>query len=653
MELRLSRGDLLQLDPMSNRGTMKLLPIGKKKRQKLVTGDDSGHLGCYEFKKGEPQPVFLARPFDGPVTRVVLGGAQMKSDKIFAAHAQTVVGFTKKGKEFFRLTSSLTETIRSLVVEETRIWTGCEFIYNLYDDGRDASFFMSRDQINDLLVARISTDTDKDAVLACQDGVLRIVQGSKLVLEIPLGAPVQTLAHLHFDVAGISRGTREQVGIVYGLENGTFGVISFERIDNTLEHSVVWSIPDDAKSPVTAIKVHDISKDHGTDIIIGRDDGRVQIYSTGPDSGEGGNFELPSLVFSSELGESVRSLDAGFVNSTDYAEVVVALFSGKIVSFTSEPVTKRAVDDTYGRSVQKVNDENRIKHLRKEVEALKTRVDKERERLKKISVTAVTQATQGAHDFSVNARFGLDADHAAYVLSVELQTPIDLLVLRSPVRLEVLDVDDTSCRVFVSPTDPADPTCRFLATCRGTGKERRLSLVIRTTEGEHGDLSVTVVNGAVPKAAKLLRFTIKPLSLQQRAFDLPSDALARPRSCLTFKGSLNATVMREWLLFLFELPPRAEDDETEAAFHFRNVFSGAISSAAYSINELRFESESASTIAIIKECVGQLATSRRVQLTESLSSVATQDQAVVSLLRLVCNTYSYVFHHTMTNIIYV
>ena len=73
-----------------------MLPIGKKKKQKLVAGDDSGHVGCYEFKKGEPQTVFVVRPFEGPITRVVLGGNQLKSDNIFASHGQRIVGMTKK-----------------------------------------------------------------------------------------------------------------------------------------------------------------------------------------------------------------------------------------------------------------------------------------------------------------------------------------------------------------------------------------------------------------------------------------------------------------------------------------------------------------------------------------------------------------------------
>jgi Bardet-Biedl syndrome 7 protein len=214
-------------------------------QQKLVTGDDSGHVGCYEFKKGAPQTVFLTRVFDGPISCVAIGGNVQKKDKvrnlsawskafsdmktdlyyirrkstliiilyfhnnlkylqIFAAHSQRIIGLTKKGKEFFKLTSSLTESIRNIAVEDTKIWTGCEYIYNLYDNGQDTAFFMCRDQINALTVEHITRDTDYDAVLACQDKCLRIVQGSTLVVEIPTLAPATAIASKGTDYFSLS-----------------------------------------------------------------------------------------------------------------------------------------------------------------------------------------------------------------------------------------------------------------------------------------------------------------------------------------------------------------------------------------------------------------------------------------------------------------
>lgn len=79
-------------------------------------------------------------------------------------------------------------------MEDTKIWTGCEYIYNLYDNGQDAAFYMCRDQINALTVDHISRDTDYDVVLACQDKCLRIVQGSSLVAEIPTTGPATAVA---------------------------------------------------------------------------------------------------------------------------------------------------------------------------------------------------------------------------------------------------------------------------------------------------------------------------------------------------------------------------------------------------------------------------------------------------------------------------
>jgi hypothetical protein len=51
-------------------------------QQKLVVGDDSGNVYCYEFKKGEPQVVFQSKPFDGPITCLTLGGNTAKRDKV-------------------------------------------------------------------------------------------------------------------------------------------------------------------------------------------------------------------------------------------------------------------------------------------------------------------------------------------------------------------------------------------------------------------------------------------------------------------------------------------------------------------------------------------------------------------------------------------
>ena len=149
-------------------------------------------------------------------------------------------------------------------------------------------------------------------------------------------------------------------------------------------------------------------------------------------------------------------------------------------------------------------------------------------------------------------------------------------------------------------------------------------------------MSVTVVNTATPKAAKVLRYSLKPLSLQMRIYNPPIAAMERPRSSMIFKGNDGMAVSREWVQSLFfDVPPKADDDEVECTYTFRNVFTNAITTVFFRANELRFESESASTITIAKERIEQLATSRRVQIQENISNDDVNDETVVSYLNLV------------------
>ena len=74
----------------------------------------------------------------------------MAKDKIFVGCGQSIHGFTRKGKEFVKIKTNLTETINHLFVEENMIWTGGEYILNIYDNCKDFGFVMIKDRINDL-----------------------------------------------------------------------------------------------------------------------------------------------------------------------------------------------------------------------------------------------------------------------------------------------------------------------------------------------------------------------------------------------------------------------------------------------------------------------------------------------------------------------
>lgn len=206
------------------------------------------------------------------------------------------------------------------------------------------------------------------------------------------------------------------------------------------------------RSTVTCINVCDLTKDGMNEIIVGRDDGRVEVYAQSVSSG-GGMGLHPYKAFSATMGETVRSVRCGLINSADYNEVVVAGYSGKLLSYTSEPVQQRSQEDSYGRTVQSVSNENRIRHMRKEIEELQLSVNKEKEKLKKLqtpsssssksssfasflmggtsnSSSSSSSSTEtpnvvslGAQDFPCNHCFVLDTQQAAYVLVLTQQLP--------------------------------------------------------------------------------------------------------------------------------------------------------------------------------------------------------------------------------------
>lgn len=58
-----------------------------------------------------------------------------------------VRGITKKGKEFFRFLSGLTDAITHLDVAEAHIWASCQQVHNHFVDGQDRGLFMAPDAI--------------------------------------------------------------------------------------------------------------------------------------------------------------------------------------------------------------------------------------------------------------------------------------------------------------------------------------------------------------------------------------------------------------------------------------------------------------------------------------------------------------------------
>eukprot|EP00971_Amphidinium_carterae_P050932 1002822-Amphidinium_carterae.1 len=154
----------------------------------------------------------------------------MNRDKVFCGCGQAIHGFNRKGKEFVKIKSNLTESIQHLFVEDNMIWAGGEYVLNLYDDCNDAGFVMVKDRINALTCAPIAPGDQLSAVLACQDRTLRVYAGEQLYHELSVEGPATALRYYTpMPDRAVTRRSQEAVLMMYGTDQGHASMFSVNQ----------------------------------------------------------------------------------------------------------------------------------------------------------------------------------------------------------------------------------------------------------------------------------------------------------------------------------------------------------------------------------------------------------------------------------------
>jgi len=591
------------------------LASSKKKQQKIVVGDDTGIVQCFGMKRGEVQPVFKTLPMGKEIHRLELGGSKGELNKVFTSSGATIRGHTKKGKEFFKFNTNLTETIHSLYVEDDKIWAGCEFIYNQFIDCKDNYFYMSPDRINDLTVQRVSKEGALDAVLACQDRFVRVVSGSDLFYEAAVeGAPITVHKYItrrrardasqqnpQQPAVDVSQPFKE---IIYGTDSGSLGLLMMDN--NSVRRG--WMVSNTRKlGGIQCIASYDLTKDGVLDIMIGRDDGTVEVHG----------FDVsaePRMIFQKSINESITSLEVGVIANPQYDELVLTSYSGKVLAYTAEPAVNQALEiERPGlNSARAANErakeasDRKIRTLRADLDRLREKVSFARERYSRLSTEMIAVTSQ----FKINDKLILNPDDASYSLTIEIQTPIDVVCLQADSPVDLLDADSNVAIVCRSPDD-ADNGSKLLATFRCQDSVSRLEMKLRTIEGQFGTLQVYVIPRVTPKTCQVQSYSIKPLSLHQRVSQLEEEK--RPFNELRLTGTFSVAEIHSWVtLVLPDIPARFTGEDI--VMFYRNTFLGTVLICQYRKGEGIFRSDNVSTISILKEVLTKEATSRKISL---------------------------------------
>lgn len=677
LDIQLGRLDLCHIGS-NRRHCVKVLPSSKGKKQKLVLGGEDGIVQCLSIKKGEPVPVFKNPPGKREVTALTLGGPVGDKDRIYAAYGQTIQGINKKkGAQFFLYSTVLNEDISSLYVEDLTIYTACEYSINVFeankngDQVNDVHFYQSPDKIHHLAMTKIpynsqvSKDASYNSIIGCQDKHLRVIKDSDLMYEARVDGAVLTVqmyegaipperqvddspsatpAPSNFKV------TNDYRQVLYGTDNGLVG----QYFLDSSSMRPGWTLGQSGKKAgVTSMTLCDVTLNGFDDIVVGRDDGTIEVFQY--------DIYNPSAepVFTRELNESITTLEKGQLIANNSQDLLVSTYSGKVLTFTHElkhsnvshiapkvshikegtsiasSITSTGLPgsivniDGSSTNVRKENKEDlekSIRELKLELEKLNERVAKEKEKyVSKVSSELIAVEQQ----FHLKSSFKLLPSEACYLLTFEIDIPLDCVTLQANIPIMLLEVENEGGgngekseknKAMLSRSERDEKNgneliCSYRITDTSTN---RLEIKIRTVEGQHGLLNAYLIPKLQPKTCQKQELRIKPLSLHEKiersVFE--QEWKRRPCSTLTITGSFTLSDVHSWILFcLPDVSSKvASGVEGPHNLYFRSTFLKTLLSCEYERGRIVFRSDSLTVISILKEILTKEATSKKINI---------------------------------------
>ncbi|KAL9702503.1 hypothetical protein quinque_006021 [Culex quinquefasciatus] len=627
MELELTRVDYttvgltaancLQLLPVTSGGDA-VLSSRARQQQKVVVGDQDGVLQVFSMKKDELQVHFKTLPTD-KIASVKLGG-QIGSvaDKIFTASENKVRGFNKKGKMFLAFEANLTENIRSMFVSGSDLLVCGNHVYNHYKDCKEHGSYLCGDAIVDVAGLCPNNTSRLITVLACSGRVLRILEHSRVRQTLELDS-VPTVLH-------VPKGLGDR--ILCGFADGKVVLFHINVASSEVKRE---TLVEDAEnlSAVTCLETFDLSGDGKDELIVGRRDGTLQVFTMNSDEYQ---FEMEcTQIYRENFTESVSSVQGGCIGANGYSEIAVCTYSGRVFGLTTQCISKSLSDSNKRGSVSMAPDaSSKLHKLRAEIYELEQAITRERERYQQ-STQALSTGLSAIPMLPVNDSMLLCQEDATYMLTVEIPTPIEHVLLQCDAPINLIDVEKNSAVVSFSECDKMSGNS-LLASYRCQSNTNRVDLKFRTVEGQNGTLQVYITPNLQPKCCQLKRYSIKPLSLHAIVHNLPDDELSRPMNVLILKGAFSQAEMHNWMInSIPELPEKIYGNDKIRQV-FRHVFIGTVLICEYGKGEADFRSDNVSTISILKDFITKEATKKRIKL-EIVTNI--NEQTIPGLIKLI------------------
>eukprot|EP00730_Choanoeca_flexa_P003765 TRINITY_DN11493_c0_g1_i4.p1 TRINITY_DN11493_c0_g1~~TRINITY_DN11493_c0_g1_i4.p1 ORF type:complete len:717 (+),score=151.08 TRINITY_DN11493_c0_g1_i4:1548-3698(+) len=571
--------------------SLRILPSSSGNADKIIVGDQDGVLTVLGVKRGIAQSVFTT--LGGPAVNRI----ELLKDRIFIAAKAEVKGFSKKGKNFYNISTMLAEPIQSMALTDHNIRVAGDHLYTHFIDNVDTHHYMSHERITDLLALKLPSSCDTvpaiafkaehSTILGGADRCIRVLEGSRCFMEVDLQeAPVVLCA--------FKDRLKHDGRVLYGTDQGSVGVVQLGK--DGYRH--IWMLDGaDHDASITALASYALTEQsHRPEILVGRQDGTVSILSFTSEHEE----DPPEEIFTTKLSNGIAAIAGARAHSRHHAEVVLGTFSGSVLALTTDPSAKGSPAGAQIAGTQSLSaDADNLQELQNEVESLEREL-----------AQAQTKRQHLYHPdrFPIRHSFTLRPKLASSLLSIEAPVSIKMVLLSSNVPIDLLDVKDESA---VTSFTPVEDGAGLNATYRCQPGVSNLQIKVRSIEGQSGNLHVYVMLDVADGLTHAFEYPIRTLALHQRSTSRLDEN--KPISHVTITGGFSCAQVNGWLqACLAEVPSQAP--ENSVAYTFKSTYLNTSIQTTFKPGEIKIASDNWSSACILKDSLMKAATAANLRV---------------------------------------
>ncbi|XP_069355507.1 BBSome complex member BBS7-like isoform X2 [Maniola hyperantus] len=543
---------------------LKILPVTEQKsQQKFVVGDKNGVLQCLGIKDEEPAVQFKTLPGKS-ITSVQLASSSGNNvDKIFAASGNEVKGYTKKGKVFLSIETSVAETITSMCVLGSDLVLCSGRTVTLYRDLQEVYCYLCDDRVLDAVAFATPNNVRVRLLVLVANKEAVIIENGNLLKRTYIAAGptrITVPSSLH----------ATDVCAFYGGADGSIGLVFYEESDLSSKCLVEGC-------------------------------GLGSVMCVG--------WYYTSSGTHLAVGEPVTSVYGGCIG-TDEPELLVATFSGRIFGLRS----RRLVSGNIPLSNTKTADAfvTRRSKLETEIAKLEKQTAQEREKYQR-NTHSMFPGISAPPLLDIQYELSGATRNSWQEAKIISAVALDMLFIYCANKL---DIQTDSAAVLSLCSAQESKNTELLATVRCQAGTRRLWLRMRVlylgeTNMEGTRVLIYILPAGAPRVARLIKLHLPTLPHYSKYQPLEVEDKNCSWCELRVSGGFSVAEMTSWLAEA--LPGELPRPANNVAFARSHNILGTSLICRYQRGLAVFKSDNISTIAVLKDVISNCCVKRSIR----------------------------------------